>query len=95
MTSSVVHSSAPLDLGPTAAGHPASRSYRPSVLEVAQAIGFEQEGDMNFPQAVPIPLGMDIVYRTAHEQVQLVLKLDVFALRMRKVFGAIFSLFLI
>ena len=57
------------------------------MLEVAKAVGFEQDNGRNFNHAVPLPLGAELALHEGRNQAQLPLNLDAFANRMRRVFG--------
>ena len=45
--------------GPTAANPDAVRPYRPSLLDLAQAVGFAAENNQPLLEAIPIPAGMN------------------------------------
>ena len=46
-----------LPLGPTAAGPDAYTSYRPTLLALAQTVGYASGNKLSLVEAVPIPVG--------------------------------------
>ena len=79
----MVHAAVLVPLGPTAAGPDAVRPYRPTLLSLAQALGFAAENDQSLLEAVPIPAGMNL-WGITH--------LNIFSLRPFLVLNVIFRI---
>ena len=77
----------PVSLGPNASGATAFRSFRPTVLQIADRINDDLTLKTPVGSALPLPAGMFLRVCDANKKVQLVLDSRAFSLRMRKVFG--------